>query len=76
MSADELKRLLQARPFKSFKVFLPSDRAFEVPHPEFAWLTPNGRTLVVGEATSDGFDILDVPLIVRVQVSPAPSKEG
>jgi hypothetical protein len=73
MSADELKRLLDARPFKPFTVFVPQGTGFEVPHPEFAWLTPTGRTLIVGRADQDGVDLLDVPLITQVKVLPSPT---
>lgn len=71
MSPNELKRLLDSRPFKPFTVFLPQGIEFEVPHREFAWLTPTGRTLIMGKANEDGVDMLEVPLITRVQVSPA-----
>jgi hypothetical protein len=72
MAPNELKTLLQSRPFKPFTVFLPNGAGFEIPHPEFAWLTPTGRTLIVGKAKEDGVDMLEVPLITRVQVNPAP----
>ena len=73
MSPNELKKLLETRPFKPFTVYLPQGTGFEVPHPEFAWLTPTGRTLIVGKASEDGVDMLEVPLITRVQVSPTPT---
>jgi hypothetical protein len=68
MSVDELKRLLNAVPFRPFTVYLPSDTSFRIPHPDFALLTPNGRTMVVAHDQSDAVDILDVPLITRVNV--------
>jgi hypothetical protein len=68
MHADEIRKMLQATPFQPFKVYLPSDKSFSVPHPDFAWLTPNGRTLIVAPAGSGGVDMLDVPLIARVEV--------
>jgi len=45
MSADDLRSLLRATPFRPFTVYLPSDKSFSVQHPEFAALTPPGRTL-------------------------------
>jgi hypothetical protein len=68
MSADELRRLLGAVPFRPFTVYLPSERAFRVPHSDFASLAPNGRTLIIWLQQSSAFDILDVPLITRVEV--------
>ena len=76
MLADELRALLRAVPFRPFTAYLPSDRAFSVPHPEFAALTPQGRTLIVFHGQDNGFDLLDVPLITRVEIHDAtPSGE-
>jgi len=68
MSADDLRNLLNAVPFRPFTVFLPSEKAFRIPHPDFALVTPRGRTMVVAQEQSDAVDILDVPLITRVEV--------
>ncbi|HXP61165.1 MAG TPA: hypothetical protein VN829_11780 [Dongiaceae bacterium] len=73
MSADELRNLLRANPFQPFTVYLPSDKPFTVPHPEFAALTPPGRTLVVFHGEDNGFDLLDVRLISRVELHEASS---
>lgn len=76
MRADELRALLRAVPFRPFTAYLPSDRTFSVPHPEFAALTPPGRTLIVFHGEDNGFDLLDVPLITRVEIHEAtPSGE-
>ena len=68
MSADELRGLLHAVPFKPFTVYMANDHVFEIPHPDFALLTPKGRTLVVASNEDKGVDILDVPLIARMEV--------
>jgi hypothetical protein len=68
MSADELRRLLNAVPFRPFTVYLPSEKTFSVPHSDFASLAPNGRTLIIWLQNSGAFDILDVPLITRLEV--------
>lgn len=74
MDANDIKRLLQARPFRPFTVYLPNDRAFTIQHPEFGWLAPNGRTLVVAPAPPQkGVDLLDVRLITRVATEDAPT---
>ena len=68
MSADELRDLLNAVPFRPFTVYPQSQKAFRIADPDFALLTPNGRTLVLSQQVSDTLDILDVPLILRVEV--------
>jgi hypothetical protein len=72
MSAAELKQLLHATPFRPFTVYLASNKAFAVMHTDFAALSPAGRNLVVFRSDDDAFDILDVPLIARVEVHEAP----
>ncbi len=74
MSADELKNLLHAVPFKAFTVYMANDRAFEIPHPDFALLTPKGRTLVVASNEDKGVNILDVPLIARMEIKDSDKK--
>jgi len=76
MSADELRKLLNARPFRPFTVFMPNDKSFRIPHSEFALITPNGRTMVVSESNSDAVDILDVPLIARIEVEAAQPRDS
>ena len=68
MNADELKHLLHATPFRPFTVYLASEKAFPIPHADFAALTPKGRTLIVMHPDDEAFEILDVPLIARVEV--------
>ena len=68
MVPAELKQLLHASPFRPFTVYLPSDKAFRVAHEDFAALSPNGRTLIIFHTDDDAHEILDVPLIARVEV--------
>ena len=68
MTAAELKQLLHATPFRPFTAYVPSDRPFLIKHTDFAALSPTGRTLIVFHSDDDAFDILDVPLIARVEV--------
>ena len=71
MSADEIRSLLRATPFRPFTVYLPSDKSFSVQHPDFAVLTPPGRTMIVFHTEDNGFDLLEVPLITRVELQEA-----
>jgi hypothetical protein len=68
MSVNELKYLLDAVPFRPFTVHMPSDTSYRVPHPDFALLNPNDRTMLVVGDQSDAVEILEVPLITRVDV--------
>jgi len=67
MSADELRRLLRGAAFRPFTVHADGEE-FLISHPEFAALSPRGDTLIVFHKNDGAFDIVDVPLIVRVSV--------
>jgi len=67
MTPEELRRLLRGTPFRPFTVFAEG-KAFVIPRPEFAALTPPGKTLVVFHKDDNAFDLLDVALIARVEV--------
>ena len=71
MIAEDLKQLLRAQPFQPFTLYLASEKAFGVRHPEFASLSPQGRTLIIWRQRG-GFDLLDVALIARVEIQKPP----
>ena len=68
MKANELRKLLRTTPFHTLRVCLGSNKTYTIPHPEFAALSPDGQTLVVWPSNGGGMDVLDVPLIERVEV--------
>jgi hypothetical protein len=68
VKANELRQLLRASPYHPITVCMASNRKYAIPHPEFAALAPDGRTLVVFLAGGQGLDVLDVPLIERIEV--------
>ena len=67
MTTDELRQLLRGAAFRPFTVHA-NGKSFRISHPEFAALTLPGKTLVVFHRADNGFDLVDVDLIVRVEV--------
>lgn len=47
MDPARIRQFLEARPFKPFKLVLPSDRELEVPHPEFMAISPVSTSAIV-----------------------------
>lgn len=47
MEPAKIRKFLEARPFKPFKLVLPSDRELEVPQPEFMSISPVSTTAIV-----------------------------
>ena len=76
MNVETIRDAQRARPFQPFTIRLADGRSFHVPHPDFMWLAPKGRTLVVAERPETPSDhypmsILDVALIAEIRIDPA-----
>jgi hypothetical protein len=71
MRLDQLRGLLQARPFRPFTVHLPEGRTVDVVHHDFALLSPDGRTLLAYGPDSS-LDIIDLMLITSIRLGPPP----
>lgn len=69
MHVDQLRKTLNAQPFRPFTIHLGDGRALEVPHPDFAWIHPGGhRTAIVATSLPDDFEIIDVGLVTSLEV--------
>jgi hypothetical protein len=67
MTTDQLRRAQHAIPIKPFAVRLADGSRLHVPHPEFMWIHPGGRTAWV--ATSDSAaDVIDQLLVVGIEI--------
>ena len=80
MTVESFRELLAQRPFRPFRLVISSGQAYEVRHPEMAWLT---RTdILVGvDQTDDGvpaeFKICSLLHITAVEpLSPAPARQA
>ena len=47
MITEEIKNLLRATPFIPFTIYVSNGTSFEVPHPDFAFVTPNAMVVFV-----------------------------
>ncbi len=70
MTSNAIKKLLQASPFVRFRMHMGNGRMFDVKHPEFVLIHPNGREAVVAEAGEDGVEILDILMIQSIETLP------
>jgi hypothetical protein len=48
MRAMKIREYLRSVPFRPFRVFLSDGSSYEVPHPEFAWITTNHFFIATG----------------------------
>jgi hypothetical protein len=65
MAPDRLRDALKTAPFRPFNVELPNGKKVPVKHPDYAFLSPAGRTLIV-EKDNEGMEMIDVFLITNL----------
>ncbi|MEM1353994.1 MAG: hypothetical protein AAGC44_05030 [Planctomycetota bacterium] len=66
MTTEKLREIVQAHPFQPFNVYLADGRTFSVPHPEFIAITGKGRLIAIGDADSEGLEIIDLLLVTSL----------
>ncbi len=76
MDLKHLKELHAARPFRPFTMHHADGRSRAVPHPELMAFLGNGRTVFWSDAHSDGFELIDLILIIAVEVGASESRNG
>ena len=59
MAPDQVRKVLQAVPFRPFTVEIGGQRRVPVKHTDYAQLSPAGRTLVVFSDDDDAADIMN-----------------
>jgi len=67
MTAEQLRALKEAQPFRPFTIHLADGRAYVVPHRDFVSLSPGGRIIIVYQS-DDSFSILDLFLVTDLEV--------
>jgi hypothetical protein len=68
MTTGQIKKLYEAQPFQPFTIHLADGSEMHVPHPEFMWIHPGGRTIHVAESDNedDGAAIIDLLLVTKL----------
>jgi hypothetical protein len=76
MTAEQLRAMREANPFRPFTIHLADGRRLHVPHRDFVSQSPSGRTIIVYHS-DDGFSIVDLYLVTELEVySSTPSETG
>ena len=67
MRTESLREVIHAQPFRPFSLMLADGTRLPVPHPEWVWLLPAGRT--VGWSDQDErVKLLDIGLLLGVDL--------
>ena len=65
MTAEQLRAVHDARPFKPFTIYLADGTSVAVAHPELLWRTQGGRTIFVNTGGED-VTIIDLLLVTKI----------
>jgi len=50
MVIQSIREFIQAVPFKPYEIQMVSGQCYEVPHPEFVWISPRASYVIVSDA--------------------------
>jgi hypothetical protein len=67
MTAEQLRAMREASPFRPFAIHLADGRTLSVPHRDFVSQSPGGRTIIV-YGSGESFSILDLYLVTELEV--------
>ncbi len=69
MTAEQLRALREAAPFRPFTIHLADGRTLTVPHRDFVSQSPGGRTIIVYRS-DESFSVVDLFLVTELEVHP------
>ena len=62
MTAEQVRKAREKAPFKPFTIYLSDQRSFQIPHQDFVWVVPGGRTIGI----SDEAGVVEIVDLVHV----------
>jgi hypothetical protein len=67
MTAEQLRAMREAQPFRPFTIHLADGRSLLVPHRDFVFQSPGGRIIIV-YGSGESFSIIDLYLVTELEV--------
>jgi hypothetical protein len=74
MTAELLRAMREANPFRPFTIHLADGRSYTVPHRGFVSQSPGGRTIIIYR-WDEAFSVVDLYLVTELTVQ-APTDAG
>jgi hypothetical protein len=68
MTANQIRKLHQARPFQAFRINLADSRSLVVSHPELLLINEGGRTIIVVTGDENLYEVVDLLLVTSLEV--------
>ncbi len=75
MTAEQLRAMREAQPFKPFIIHLADGRSLPVPHRDFVSQSPGGRTIIVYKS-GETFNVVDLYLVTDLEVQESAGAAG
>ena len=70
MTNEQLRATLLAKPFEPFTIRMADGRVFDVPHPDFVWISPSSHIVFI-HSPDDSYSIVDPILMTELEFPPA-----
>lgn len=67
MTAQQLEKHWKASPFRPFRVNIADGRSFAVPHRDFIWRHPTGRTVFIATG-EDEYEVIDLMMVTTLSI--------
>lgn len=68
MTAEQLRKAREKAPFKPFTIYLSDQRRFQIPHQDFVWIVPGGRTIGIADEAG-AVEIVDLVHITSIKLN-------
>jgi hypothetical protein len=68
LTIEKLRAAHRAAPFRPFTIRMADGRSFLIPHPDFLFINPSGRTVIVAHQ-DDSYNIIDLLLMTEIEVA-------
>ncbi|MBI4580790.1 MAG: hypothetical protein HY718_13870 [Planctomycetes bacterium] len=65
MTVEQIRNALRAQPFRAFSLRTADGREYSVPHQDFLFITPTGRTVIVAD-TEGTVELIDLFLVASI----------
>jgi len=69
-TAEQVRKAREQAPFKAFTIYLSDQRRFEIPHPDFLWVMPGGRTIGIADENGAA-EIVDLVHVTSLKLNGA-----
>ncbi len=70
MTAEQVRKAREKAPFKPFTIYLSDQRRFEIPHQDFVWIVPGGRTIGIADEAG-AVEIVDLVHVTTLKLTGA-----